>query len=169
MRLAQQQGAAIAFDKDAAEAVDSLPVPHERHKFNRWWRNSQRSGGCNSRLCKIPWWYSPETLDQAFERVSRLGGTPLALCQDDEIYGVIYLKDIIKSGIHERFDQLRRMGVRTVMLTGDNRITAEVIAREAGVDDFVAEATLRIKFRSFRRTAQANGSHDRDGTNDAQL
>ncbi|KAB1978986.1 potassium-transporting ATPase subunit B, partial [Haemophilus parainfluenzae] len=57
----------------------------------------------------------PEGLDQAFERVSRLGGTPLALCQDDAIYGVIYLKDIIKPGIHERFDQLRRMGVRTVM------------------------------------------------------
>jgi potassium-transporting ATPase ATP-binding subunit len=108
-------------------------------------------------------------LDSAYERVSRLGGTPLAVCQSDRIYGVIYLKDVIKPGIRERFDQLRRMGVRTVMLTGDNRITAEVIAAEAGVDDFIAEATPEDKISVIQRE-QAQGkivAMTGDGTNDA--
>lgn len=111
----------------------------------------------------------PEKLDQVYEKVSRLGGTPLAVCQKDEIYGVIYLKDIIKPGIRERFDQMRRMGIRTVMLTGDNRITAEVIAEEAGVDDFVAEATPEDKIEVIRNE-QAKGklvAMTGDGTNDA--
>lgn len=111
---------------------------------------------------------TPE-LDTAYEQVSRLGGTPLAVCQDGEIYGVIYLKDIVKPGIKERFDQLRRMGVRTVMLTGDNRITASVIAQDAGVDDFIAEATPEDKIEVIRRE-QAQGklvAMTGDGTNDA--
>ncbi|NEQ25156.1 MAG: potassium-transporting ATPase subunit KdpB, partial [Microcoleus sp. SIO2G3] len=108
-------------------------------------------------------------LDKAYERVSRLGGTPLAVCKDGELYGVIYLKDIVKPGIRERFDQLRRMGVRTVMLTGDNRITAEVIAAEAGVDDFIAEATPEDKIAVIQRE-QGEGklvAMTGDGTNDA--
>ncbi|HLO86866.1 MAG TPA: potassium-transporting ATPase subunit KdpB [Nostocaceae cyanobacterium] len=111
---------------------------------------------------------TPE-LDTAYERVSQLGGTPLAVCLDNEIYGVVYLKDIVKPGIRERFDQLRRMGVRTVMLTGDNRITAAVIAREAGVDDFIAEATPEDKISVIQRE-QAEGklvAMTGDGTNDA--
>ncbi|MBH8553348.1 potassium-transporting ATPase subunit KdpB [Nostocaceae cyanobacterium CENA357] len=108
-------------------------------------------------------------LDITFERISRLGGTPLALCKNDEIYGVIYLKDIIKPGIRERFDQMRRMGIKTIMLTGDNRITASVIAEEAGVDDFIAEATPEDKIEVIR-TEQAQGklvAMTGDGTNDA--
>ncbi|MEJ1933239.1 potassium-transporting ATPase subunit KdpB, partial [Nostoc sp. NIES-2111] len=108
-------------------------------------------------------------VDAAYERVSRLGGTPLAVCQDDQIFGVIYLKDIVKPGLRERFDQLRRMGVRTVMLTGDNRITAGVIAQEAGVDDFIAEATPEDKI-SVIRSEQSQGklvAMTGDGTNDA--
>jgi potassium-transporting ATPase ATP-binding subunit len=108
-------------------------------------------------------------LDQAYRQVSELGGTPLAVCQGGEIYGVIYLKDIIKPGIRERFDQLRRMGIRTVMLTGDNQITAAVIAREAGVDDFIAEATPEDKIAVIRRE-QSQGklvAMTGDGTNDA--
>lgn len=111
----------------------------------------------------------PADLDRAFEQVSRLGGTPLAVCQDQEVYGVIYLKDMIKPGIRERFDQLRRMGIRTVMLTGDNRITASVIAQEAGVDDFIAEATPEDKIAVIR-SEQAKGklvAMTGDGTNDA--
>jgi K+-transporting ATPase ATPase B chain len=111
---------------------------------------------------------SPE-LDAAYERVSKLGGTPLAVCQDGEIYGVIYLKDRVKPGIKERFDQLRRMGVRTIMLTGDNRITASVIAQEAGVDDFIAEATPEDKIDVIRQE-QSQGklvAMTGDGTNDA--
>lgn len=170
VRLAQQQGATIAFDKDMAEAVEfsartrmsgtNLPDGSEIRKGAvDAIRGFVRSRGGTA----------PKGLEQAFERVSRLGGTPLALCQDDEIYGVIYLKDIIKPGIHERFDQLRRMGVRTVMLTGDNRITAEVIAREAGVDDFVAEATPEDKIQVIQ-AEQAQGklvAMTGDGTNDA--
>ncbi|QKQ73516.1 potassium-transporting ATPase subunit KdpB [Nostoc sp. TCL240-02] len=111
----------------------------------------------------------PDDIDAAYERVSRLGGTPLAVCQDDKIYGVIYLKDIVKPGLRERFDQLRRMGVRTVMLTGDNRITASVIAKEAGVDDFIAEATPEDKIEVIR-SEQSQGklvAMTGDGTNDA--
>lgn len=108
-------------------------------------------------------------VDEAYERVSRLGGTPLAVCQDNEIYGVIYLKDIVKAGLRERFDQLRRMGVKTIMLTGDNQITASVIAQEAGVDDFIAEATPEDKIDVIRRE-QSEGklvAMTGDGTNDA--
>ena len=111
---------------------------------------------------------TPE-LDVAYEQVSLQGGTPLAVCLDHEIYGVIYLKDIVKPGIRERFDQLRRMGVRTIMLTGDNRITASVIAQEAGVDEFIAEATPEDKITVIQRE-QAEGkivAMTGDGTNDA--
>ncbi|BAY77096.1 K+-transporting ATPase subunit B [Nostoc linckia NIES-25] len=113
--------------------------------------------------------YIPDDIDAAYERVSRLGGTPLAVCQDEKIYGVIYLKDIVKPGLRERFDQLRRMGVRTIMLTGDNRITASVIAKEAGVDDFIAEATPEDKIEVIR-SEQSQGklvAMTGDGTNDA--
>jgi potassium-transporting ATPase ATP-binding subunit len=108
-------------------------------------------------------------LDEAYERVSRLGGTPLGVCQGSDIYGIIYLKDIIKPGIRDRFDQLRKMGIRTIMLTGDNRITASVIADEAGVDDFIAEATPEDKIEVIRKQ-QAEGklvAMTGDGTNDA--
>ena len=108
-------------------------------------------------------------LDNAYEGVSRLGGTPLGVCKNNDIYGVIYLKDIVKPGLKERFDQLRRMGVKTIMLTGDNRITASVIAREAGVDDFIAEATPEDKIDVIRRE-QSQGklvAMTGDGTNDA--
>lgn len=111
----------------------------------------------------------PDDVDAAYERVSRLGGTPLAVCQDDQIYGVIYLKDVVKPGLRERFDQLRRMGVRTIMLTGDNRITASVIAQEAGVDDYIAEATPEDKIAVIR-SEQSQGklvAMTGDGTNDA--
>lgn len=112
---------------------------------------------------------APPQLDAAYERVSRLGGTPLAVCEGGEIYGVIYLKDIVKPGLRERFDQLRRMGVKTIMLTGDNRITASVIAEEAGVDDYIAEATPEDKIDVIRRE-QSEGklvAMTGDGTNDA--
>ncbi len=112
---------------------------------------------------------NPSELNTAYEQVSRKGGTPLAVCLDNQIYGVIYLKDIVKPGIRERFDQLRRMGVRTMMLTGDNRITASVIAAEAGVDEFIAEATPEDKIKVIQRE-QAEGkivAMTGDGTNDA--
>jgi K+-transporting ATPase ATPase B chain len=110
-----------------------------------------------------------EELDGCFEQVSRLGGTPLAVCRGAEVFGVIYLKDIIKPGIRERFDQLRRMGIRTVMLTGDNPITAGVIAREAGVDDFIAEATPEDKIAVIQQEQKLGKlvAMTGDGSNDA--
>jgi potassium-transporting ATPase ATP-binding subunit len=170
VRLAEKLGATVDFDRNAAEGLEfsaktrmsgtNLPDGRETRKgavdavkgFVR-----SRSGTLSA------------DLDTAYERVSNLGGTPLAVALNNDVYGVIYLKDIIKPGIRERFDQLRRMGVRSVMLTGDNRITASVIAAEAGVDDFIAEATPEDKIEVIKQE-QAQGklvAMTGDGTNDA--
>ncbi|MFG1480769.1 potassium-transporting ATPase subunit KdpB [Xanthobacter sp. V4C-4] len=103
------------------------------------------------------------------EEIGKAGGTPLAVARDGRLLGVIHLKDIVKGGIRERFAQLRRMGIRTVMITGDNPLTAAAIAAEAGVDDFLAEATPEAKL-SLIRAEQARGklvAMCGDGTNDA--
>ena len=112
---------------------------------------------------------TPKALQEIVERVARAGGTPLAVAQDDRILGVVHLKDIVKGGIRERFDALRQMGIRTVMITGDNPLTAAAIAAEAGVDDFLAEATPEAKLKLIR-DEQASGklvAMCGDGTNDA--
>nr|WP_319483743.1 potassium-transporting ATPase subunit KdpB [uncultured Cohaesibacter sp.] len=112
---------------------------------------------------------SKSELRDLSNRVAKLGGTPLAVVKDGQLLGVIYLKDIIKGGIRERFTELRRMGIRTVMVTGDNPMTAAAIAAEAGVDDFLAEATPETKL-SLIRQEQAKGklvAMCGDGTNDA--
>jgi K+-transporting ATPase ATPase B chain len=111
----------------------------------------------------------PPALAEAVDRIARQGGTPLAVAKDGRLLGAIELKDIVKPGICERFSELRRMGIRTVMVTGDNRLTAAAIATEAGVDDFIAEATPEDKLR-YIRGAQAEGrlvAMCGDGTNDA--
>ncbi len=103
------------------------------------------------------------------ERVAKAGGTPLAVVQDGRLLGVIHLKDIVKGGIRERFAELRRMGIKTVMITGDNPMTAAAIAAEAGVDDFLAQATPEAKLQLIR-DEQAKGklvAMCGDGTNDA--
>ena len=84
---------------------------------------------------------APPELAATLDRVGREGGTPLAVARDNQVLGVVYLKDVVKEGMRERFDRLRAMGIRTVMVTGDNRLTAAKIADESGVDDFLAEAT----------------------------
>jgi potassium-transporting ATPase ATP-binding subunit len=111
----------------------------------------------------------PAQLNEAAERISRSGGTPLAVAKDGRVLGVIHLKDVVKGGIRERFAELRRMGIRTVMITGDNPLTAAAIAAESGVDDFLAQATPEDKLRLIR-SEQANGklvAMCGDGTNDA--
>jgi potassium-transporting ATPase ATP-binding subunit len=111
----------------------------------------------------------PPRVSQAVDEVSRKGGTPLVVCDDGRVLGVIELKDIVKGGIKERFGELRRMGIRTVMITGDNRLTAAAIAAEAGVDDFLAEATPEAKLKLIRQY-QSEGrlvAMTGDGTNDA--
>ena len=103
------------------------------------------------------------------ERIAKAGGTPLAVAQDRKVLGVIELKDIVKTGLRERFAQLRRMGIRTVMITGDNVLTAAAIAQEAGVDDFLAQATPETKMALIKKE-QAGGklvAMTGDGTNDA--
>ena len=111
----------------------------------------------------------PTDLMNTVESVARRGSTPLVVAEDARALGVIELKDVVKGGIKERFAQLRRMGIRTVMITGDNRLTAAAIAAEAGVDDFLAEATPQAKLELIRST-QADGrlvAMTGDGTNDA--
>ena len=111
----------------------------------------------------------PAGLAQVIDRIARQGATPLAVACDSRILGAIELKDIVKPGIRTRFDEFRRMGIRTVMVTGDNRLTAAAIAAEAGVDDVIAEATPQDKLDYIRR-AQAEGrlvAMAGDGTNDA--
>src|SRR5215472_3005795 len=121
----------------------------------------QRSGNAN-----MP---EPPQLKPVVEKISKSGGTPLAVAKDNRILGIIHLKDVIKGGIRERFAELRQMGIRTVMITGDNPLTATAIAAEAGVDDFLAQATPEDKLRLIR-DEQAKGklvAMCGDGTNDA--
>ena len=111
----------------------------------------------------------PAELKAALDRIGREGGTPLAVARDAQVLGVIYLKDTIKEGMRERFDHLRAMGIRTIMITGDNRLTAAKIAQESGVDDFLAEATPEAKLALIKEQ-QASGrmvAMTGDGTNDA--
>ena len=111
----------------------------------------------------------PADLEEKTKRIAVEGGTPLAVIEGKEVYGLIYLKDIVKPGMRERFEELRRMGIKTVMCTGDNPLTAATIAKEAGVDDFIAEAKPEDKMRLIKEE-QANGklvAMSGDGTNDA--
>jgi K+-transporting ATPase ATPase B chain len=111
----------------------------------------------------------PDTVAKAVDDISKSGGTPLVVAEGRQTLGVIELKDIVKGGIKERFTHLRRMGIRTVMITGDNPLTAAAIAAEAGVDDFMAQATPEDKLRRIR-DEQAQGrlvAMTGDGTNDA--
>jgi K+-transporting ATPase ATPase B chain len=113
--------------------------------------------------------HAPVELDGLVQGVAEEGGTPLVVSRDNWTLGVVYLKDIVKGGMRERFDELRRMGIRTVMITGDNRVTAAVIAQESGVDDFLAEATPEAKLALIKEE-QGRGrmiAMTGDGTNDA--
>lgn len=111
----------------------------------------------------------PELVLKSVDSIARQGGTPLLVCTQEKLLGVVYLKDIIKPGIKARFQILRHMGIRTVMITGDNPKTAAAIAAEAGVDDFIAEATPEKKL-AYIRQEQADGrlvAMCGDGANDA--
>jgi len=111
----------------------------------------------------------PAEVSQAAGRIGDQGGTPLAVAEGHRVLGLVHLKDVVKGGIAERFARFRAMGIRTVMITGDNPRTASAIAREAGVDDFLAEATPEAKLRLIREE-QAKGhlvAMTGDGTNDA--
>jgi K+-transporting ATPase ATPase B chain len=111
----------------------------------------------------------PTDLDGIVERVSRAGSTPLVVADGRDILGVIELKDVVKQGIREKFDEMRQMGIRTVMITGDNPLTAAAIAQEAGVDDFLAEATPEAKMALIKAEQEGGKlvAMTGDGTNDA--
>jgi potassium-transporting ATPase ATP-binding subunit len=111
----------------------------------------------------------PPALQQELDRIGGEGGTPLAVANDSQVLGVVYLKDVVKEGMRHRFDQLRAMGIRTVMVTGDNKLTAAKIAKESGVDDYLAEATPEKKLDLIKEQ-QSRGrmiAMTGDGTNDA--
>ncbi|ERK28245.1 potassium-transporting ATPase subunit KdpB [Clostridium intestinale] len=111
----------------------------------------------------------PEECDKIVKRVAEAGGTPLVVEKNKKVLGVVYLKDIVKNGVKERFEDLRKMGIKSIMITGDNPMTAAAIAAEAGVDDFLAEATPEAKLKLIR-DYQASGhlvAMTGDGTNDA--
>jgi potassium-transporting ATPase ATP-binding subunit len=113
--------------------------------------------------------FYPKNVEETVTNLSRMGATPLVVSDNEKVLGVIHLKDIVKGGIKTRFEQLRKMGIRTIMITGDNHLTAAAIAAEAGVDDFMAEAKPEDKLRRIRQE-QANGhlvGMIGDGTNDA--
>lgn len=111
----------------------------------------------------------PDDLDEAVSRVSKLGGTPLVVCVNNKIYGVIYLKDTVKPGLALRFQRIREIGIKTVMCTGDNPLTAATIAKEAGVDEFIAECKPEDKIDAIKREQEQGKlvAMTGDGTNDA--
>jgi K+-transporting ATPase ATPase B chain len=111
----------------------------------------------------------PNELQNTVETIARNGGTPLVVSRNDRVLGVIHLKDIVKGGLKERFIQLRKMGIKTVMITGDNPLTAAAIAAESGVDDFMAQATPEKKLKLIReyQTGGRLVAMTGDGTNDA--
>src|SRR5207302_3359668 len=110
-----------------------------------------------------------EDLRPIVERIAQSGGTPLVVAEGARVLGVIHLKDTVKTGIAERFAEMRALGIRTIMITGDNPLTAAAIAKEAGVDDFMAQATPETKMKLIREQ-QVGGrmvAMTGDGTNDA--
>ena len=143
--------------------VSGLDAPSLHGNGQSW-----RKGAVDSVLA-LAGGNAPQAFSAAVDRIARAGGTPLAVLRDGLLMGVIELKDIVKPGIRERFAALRAMGIRTVMITGDNKVTAAAIATEAGVDDFLAQATPQDKLDYIRRI-QADGrlvAMCGDGTNDA--
>ena len=110
-----------------------------------------------------------KSCDEIVERVANEGGTPLLVAQNEKILGVVYLKDVVKEGVKEKFEDLRKIGIKTIMITGDNPMTAAAIAAEAGVDDFVAEATPETKLALIKKLQEEGHlvAMTGDGTNDA--
>jgi K+-transporting ATPase ATPase B chain len=148
-------------------AVDAITAFAEGVTTGPPWRGA--AGGVQTALRAAPVSDAVRQVTVIAERIAREGGTPLAVAKDDRLLGVIHLKDIVKGGIRERFAELRQMGIRTVMITGDNPLTAAAIAAESGVDDFLAQATPEEKLKLIR-AEQAKGklvAMCGDGTNDA--
>ncbi len=163
--------------RDALGAVPALPKNAEPVAFTAQTRLSgldladgrRFRKGATDAVIRLTGKTPPPALAARVEAIARSGGTPLLVAEGAEILGAVHLKDIVKPGVRERFAELRAMGIRTVMITGDNPLTAAAIAAEAGVDDFLAEATPEMKLDLIRRE-QAGGrlvAMCGDGSNDA--
>jgi K+-transporting ATPase ATPase B chain len=164
--LAVQKGAPV--DRDALKGAELVPfTAGTRMSGIKLGGHQIMKGAVDAIERLVP--HAPADLREVSDRIASEGGTPLAVARDGEALGVIYLKDTVKPGMRERFDELRRMGIKTIMVTGDNPLTAATIAGEAGVDDFVAESKPEDKIGLIRRE-QAEGrlvAMTGDGTNDA--
>jgi K+-transporting ATPase ATPase B chain len=133
------------------------------------WEGEQVRKGAASAIKKFVGGEMPSEVENVVETISMAGGTPLVVATAKRVLGVVHLKDIVKGGLSDRFKRFRAMGIRTVMITGDNRLTAAAIAREAGVDDFLAEAKPEDKLALIRKEQQGGRmiAMIGDGTNDA--
>jgi potassium-transporting ATPase ATP-binding subunit len=154
-----EQAIFIPFSADTRmSGMDSISISYRKGAVDAIRKYVEKIGG-----------QVPEDLKAKSDEIAALGGTPLAVAIGNKIVGIIYLKDTVKPGMHERFDELRKMGIKTIMCTGDNPLTAATIAKEAGVDDFIAESKPEDKIRIIREE-QAQGklvAMTGDGTNDA--
>ncbi|MDD8018183.1 MAG: potassium-transporting ATPase subunit KdpB [Bacteroidota bacterium] len=151
----------------AQTRMSGVDIPKDGHKIARAIRKG--SADAIKKFVTEQGSVFPKEIQAVVEGIARKGSTPLVVAENKEVLGVIELKDVVKGGIKERFAQLRQMGIKTVMITGDNPLTAAAIAAEAGVDDFIAEATPEDKLQRIR-DEQANGrlvGMIGDGTNDA--
>lgn len=180
------EGRSIVSLAQSKYKIDDITIPNEQLEFIPFTAQTRMSGidiTENGKITSIRKGASdsvknyiesiggdfPSGAQDIVDNIARGGGTPLVVCENNKILGVIYLKDIVKPGINERFAELRKMGIRTVMITGDNPLTAAAIAAEAGVDDFLAQATPEMKLARIREE-QAKGhlvAMTGDGTNDA--
>ncbi|WP_100403578.1 potassium-transporting ATPase subunit KdpB [Bacillus sp. FJAT-42315] len=170
LELAKEKGA--SWEKSAYEKAEIIPfTAEERMSGINFKSNEFRKGSVDAIIdwVKEKGGMIPNDLKTSADDISKQGGTPLAVAKNEQILGIIYLKDTVKPGMKERFDELRKMGIKTIMCTGDNPLTAATIAKEAGVDDFVAESKPEDKIRVIREE-QAKGklvAMTGDGTNDA--
>jgi K+-transporting ATPase ATPase B chain len=170
LELAKKQGTSI--DGSQYEAGEIIPFTAEERMsgvdLNEF---KYRKGAVDSiiKFVQKQGGEIPEDLKTKSDEIAKKGGTPLAVCLNDKIFGLIYLKDTVKPGMRERFDELRKMGIKTIMCTGDNPLTAATIANEAGVDDFIAESKPEDKIRVIREEQQKGKlvAMTGDGTNDA--
>jgi potassium-transporting ATPase ATP-binding subunit len=162
----------LADEDQMAEGMTFVPfTAHTRMSGVDFGARTIRKGAVDAilRFAGIAMDTAPQAFRQAVDRIARTGGTPLAVAEDGKLLGLVHLKDTVKPDIRDRFAALRAMGIKTVMVTGDNPVTAAAIASEAGVDDYIAEATPEDKLGYIRKEQQGGRliAMCGDGTNDA--
>ncbi|MET3729244.1 K+-transporting ATPase ATPase B chain [Fictibacillus halophilus] len=170
VELAKNQG--VSWNTSAYEGAEIVPFTAEERMSGIDLNGSHYRKGAVDSIIKYVQKQGgeiPDDLKKKSDEIAKKGGTPLAVCLNDRIFGLIYLKDTVKPGMRERFDELRKMGIKTIMCTGDNPLTAATIAKEAGVDDFIAESKPEDKIRVIREEQQKGKlvAMTGDGTNDA--